>query len=68
MPKVHQAIKLIERDGWYFVRIRGSNRHFNHKTKPGTVTIPGPPSEDLSKGLWNGILKQAGLKHRGLKQ
>jgi predicted RNA binding protein YcfA (HicA-like mRNA interferase family) len=55
-------IKRIEWDGWRQVRQRGSHRHFCHPVKPGTVTIPGHPGEDLHPKTKASILKQAGLK------
>lgn len=39
--KVKEIIKLIENDGWFLVRQKGSHRQFNHPTKKGTVTIAG---------------------------
>ena len=60
--KVREAIRMIEDDGWYLVRTRGSHRHFKHPTKPGLVTIAGNPGVDIPKGTLNSILKQAGLK------
>ena len=53
---------MIEADGWYQVRQRGSHRQFKHPTKPGLVTIAGKPGEDLSPGTLNSVLKQAGLR------
>lgn len=60
--KVKEAIAVIEQDGWYIVRTRGSHRQFKHDAKPGLVTVPGKPSDDLAPGTANSILKQAGLK------
>jgi predicted RNA binding protein YcfA (HicA-like mRNA interferase family) len=60
--KVKEIIKIIEADGWFFVRQKGSHRQFNHTAKKGTVTIAGKPSDDLAKGTERSILKQAGLK------
>jgi predicted RNA binding protein YcfA (HicA-like mRNA interferase family) len=60
--KVRDVIKLIEADGWYLVRTRGSHRQYKHDEKPGLVTIAGKPSHDLPSGTLNSILKQAGLK------
>ena len=60
--KVREVIKLIEEDGWYLARTRGSHRQFKHPTKSGLVTIAGKPSEDLAPGTLNSILKQAQLK------
>lgn len=60
--KVRDAIRLIEKDGWYTVTTRGSHRQFKHLTKKGRVTIAGSPGDDLAKGTLNSILKQSGLK------
>ena len=60
--KVREAIRLIEDDGWYLDRTRGSHRQFKHLTKAGRVTVPGKPSDDLAPGTLNSILKQSGLK------
>ncbi len=62
VPKVREAIKLIEADGWQEVTTKGSHRQFKHATKAGRVTIAGKPSDDLAPGTYNSILKQAGLK------
>ncbi|MEO8854304.1 MAG: type II toxin-antitoxin system HicA family toxin [Ginsengibacter sp.] len=60
--KVKEIIKIVESDGWYVVRQKGSHRQFNHIQKKGTVTISGKPSDDLAKGTIKSILTQAGLK------
>ena len=60
--KVREVIKLIEEDGWYRVRTKGSHRQFHHPTKSGTVTISGKLSVEVPRGTLNSILKQAGLK------
>ena len=60
--KVRDAIRLIEDDGWFLIVTRGSHRQFKHGSKPGRVTVAGKPSDDLSPGTVNSILKQAGLK------
>ena len=60
--KVKELIKLIEKDGWFLVRTRGSHRQFHHLTKSGTVTIAGKESIDVLPGTLNSVLKQAGLK------
>jgi len=62
--KVHEAIRLLERDGWYLHVTRGSHRQFKHPVKPGRVTVAGKPSDDLAPGTLNSILKQAGLRGR----
>jgi predicted RNA binding protein YcfA (HicA-like mRNA interferase family) len=62
VPKVRDAVKLIEADGWRVVTTKGSHRQFKHQTKSGRVTIAGHPPDDLAPGTYNSILKQAGLK------
>ena len=64
MPKVREAIRIVERDGWRLDRTNGSHRQYKHPVKPGTVTIAGHPGEDLPKGTWANILRQAGLRER----
>ena len=63
--KVREVIRLIERDGWYLVTMKGSHRQFKHPDKPGRVTIAGRPNDDLAPGTLNSILKQARLPKPG---
>ena len=60
--KVREVLKLLTDDGWLLVATRGSHRQFKHPSKIGRVTVPGKPSDDLSQGTLNSILRQAGLK------
>ena len=62
MPKVRDAIRTIEQDGWVYVRTRGSHRIYKHPAKLGTVVIAGSPNDDVPAGTWNSIRRQAGLK------
>ena len=62
--KVRDVLKMLEEDGWFLVRIRGSHQQYKHPTKPGLVTLPGKRGEDLAPGTLNSILNQAGLKQR----
>jgi predicted RNA binding protein YcfA (HicA-like mRNA interferase family) len=48
--KVSELLYIIEKDGWFLVRQRGSHRQFHHATKPSTVTIAGKPSVDIPRG------------------
>jgi predicted RNA binding protein YcfA (HicA-like mRNA interferase family) len=60
--KVSEVTRVLQGDGWFLGAARGSHRQFKHATKPGRVTVPGKPSDDLAPGTLNSILKQAGLK------
>jgi predicted RNA binding protein YcfA (HicA-like mRNA interferase family) len=59
---VSELLRLLHNDGWFLVATRGSHRQFKHLAKPGRVTVPGRPSDDLAPGTLNSILKQAGLR------
>ncbi len=45
------------------VRMRGSHRQFKHDKKHGVITIAGHLNDDLARGTFNSILRQAGLKY-----
>ena len=59
---VAEILRLLQQDGWSQVAQKGSHRQFKHPSKPGRVTVPGKPSDDLALGTQSSILKQAGLK------
>lgn len=52
-------IRLLKQNGWSLDRVNGSHHIFIKDDK--TIVIP-HPRKDLKKGLYNAILKQAGLK------
>ena len=60
--KVREVVKLLEADGWYLARTRGSHHQYKHPIKAGTVTVSGKANVDVPPGTLNSILKQAGLK------
>ena len=60
--KVGEVLRLLHDDGWVLVATRGSHRQLKHPSKPGRVTLPGKPSDDLAPGTLNSVMKQAGLK------
>jgi predicted RNA binding protein YcfA (HicA-like mRNA interferase family) len=65
MPyKVGEIIKLMEADGWFIARTRGSHRQYRHPTKRGKVTVAGKPSETLRPGTEASILRNTGLERR----
>jgi predicted RNA binding protein YcfA (HicA-like mRNA interferase family) len=60
--KAADVVKLIEKQGWYEVRQRGSHRMFKHDNYPELIAIPDHGKADLKPGLLNKILKTAGVK------
>ncbi len=49
--KVREVMKLIEHDGWYVDRTRGSHRQYKHAQKRGLVTVPGKPNDEMTLPL-----------------
>jgi predicted RNA binding protein YcfA (HicA-like mRNA interferase family) len=64
MVKVRDVIRLLQDDGWFLIATRGSHRQFKHPFKPGRTTVAGKPSDDISPGTLNSILKQACIKEK----
>jgi len=60
--KVSEILRLLADEGWLLVATRGSHHQFKHPVKPGRVTVPGKPSDELAPGTLNSIRKQAGFK------
>ena len=67
--KIREIIKLIESDGWYLDRQKGSHRQYKHPEKKGIVTISVHKLSDvIAPGTLGSILKQAKLdKMKGKK-
>ena len=59
--KVREAIRVVEAARWVLYSQRGSHRQFTHPARPGRVTIPGKPGDDLTLKTWASIKRQAGL-------
>ena len=59
---VREVIKLIENDGWFRVRTKGSHRQFKHPVKRGKVTVSGHPKDTVPPRTLGHILKQAQLE------
>lgn len=58
--KVRDVLKRLKQEGWYHVGTEGDHRQFKHETKSGKVTVAGHPNEDIPKGTFARIRKQAG--------
>jgi len=58
--KAREIIKLIEKDGWFLVRQKGSHKQYKHAEKKGLVTIAVHKlSDEIAPGTLNSIYKQA---------
>lgn len=56
-----EVISIIEKDGWYLHRIKGSHHHFKHPTKQGVTTVV-HPEKDIPPKTLKRIETQSGLK------
>lgn len=54
-----EIIKLLKKDGWELVGIKGDHHHFKHPHKKGKVTVP-HPNKDLPPKTVKSIFKQVG--------
>jgi predicted RNA binding protein YcfA (HicA-like mRNA interferase family) len=60
--KISEILRMLQADGWFLVATRGSHRQYKQPLKPGRVTVPGKPGDDVAPGTLNSIMKQSGLK------
>jgi predicted RNA binding protein YcfA (HicA-like mRNA interferase family) len=60
--KVREVIRMLEQDGWVLVVTRGSHRQFKHPRKPGRVTVSSDLGDDMPKGTFASVRRQASLK------
>jgi predicted RNA binding protein YcfA (HicA-like mRNA interferase family) len=59
--KSRDLIKLLQKNGWVLVRIKGSHHIFKHPDFTRPIPVP-HPKKDVPTGTLNAILKQAGIK------
>jgi predicted RNA binding protein YcfA (HicA-like mRNA interferase family) len=60
--KVREVIRLLEADGWALVTTKGSHRQFKHPQRAGRVTISGNLGDEMPKGTFASVKRQAGWK------
>lgn len=53
---------MLEDDGWYLARTKGSHRQFKHPEKAGTVTVSGNLGVDMPIGTLKSVWWQAQLE------
>jgi len=63
--KVKRLIEILEDDGWFQVKFKGSHRQFKHPVKRGKVTVSGKPSIEVPPGTLRSALRQAGISMTG---
>lgn len=54
---------MIEKDGWFLARQKGSHKQYKHAKKKGIVTIAAHKmSDEVNIGTLNSIFKQAQIE------
>jgi len=59
--KFREIEKILKKDGWYLVKVKGSHYQYKHPIKEGKVTVP-CHNKDFKLKTAKAILKQAGLE------
>ena len=63
--KARDIIRIIEKDGSYLVRQKGSHKQYKHQSKKGLVTIAAHKmSDEIAPGTLNSIYKQAQIEKK----
>ncbi len=57
-----EMLKLLKKNGWQVIRIKGSHHIVAKDGVPFTIPVPVHGNTDLKPGTEHSILKQAGLK------
>ncbi len=63
LPAVNgkQLLKILEGEGWYVKRVRGSHHILRHPTIPDALPVPIHGNRPIKRGTLGNILRTAGL-------
>ncbi|MBW4509961.1 MAG: type II toxin-antitoxin system HicA family toxin [Scytonematopsis contorta HA4267-MV1] len=56
-----ELAKLLERNGWVLLRVKGSHHVYVKSGNPSKISVPIHGNKDLKIGLLRNLLKTAGL-------
>jgi predicted RNA binding protein YcfA (HicA-like mRNA interferase family) len=56
-----QLVKILEGQGWYVKRMRGSHHILRHPTIPDAVPVPVHGNRTIKRGTLGNILRTAGI-------
>ena len=73
MPRVPrvtnaEALRVLNRKGWYQVRQTGSHVHLQSQAHPGTLTVPAHAGAIIKPGTLKGIIHDAGMTVEEFRQ
>lgn len=60
--RAKELIKLLENNGWRVVRQKGSHIQLKNDAVVELITIPDHGNKEVSIGVYNRVMKIAGLK------
>jgi predicted RNA binding protein YcfA (HicA-like mRNA interferase family) len=60
--KCDELLKILQKDGWYEIRQKGSHKILRKQETEETIIFPYHRGKEIPTGTCNRILKQAGLK------
>jgi len=60
--KSSELLRMLRADGWFEIRQRGSHKIMRNPTRSNELVFPDHGNKEVPKGLYQSILKQAGLK------
>ena len=58
--------KVLERHGWFLLRIRGSHHIYGQPGNPTLLTVPVHGNRDLKTGTLRALLRDSGLTQADL--
>jgi predicted RNA binding protein YcfA (HicA-like mRNA interferase family) len=59
-------IKILEQNGFFFKRSKGSHQLYYNPVTNKTVVVPVHGGKDMKKGTFFAVLKQAGIDKKNL--
>ena len=59
--------KILERNGWKLLRVQGSHHIYGNSGSVVRLSVPVHKNQPLKTGLFNHLVKQAGLSEEDCK-
>lgn len=60
--KCSELLRILLKDGWTVMSVKGSHLKMKHPKKSGIIIFPDHGSHEMGKGMEMKIRKDAGLK------
>jgi predicted RNA binding protein YcfA (HicA-like mRNA interferase family) len=63
-----QLLRILEAQGWYVKRIRGSHHILRHAAIPDALPVPIHGNQPIKRGTLGNILRTAGITREELQR